>query len=682
MFDRKTFKYCLLLTVIFPLALCTVLKAQCVSHSLPPIRKPGLPASVAERVVLGRVYQGSYAARTIPDSNSTVAQAFAGLDPSWVSGLFYLQPGAHLKRKQIAVYNAVRNAVLAVNPNAKFGVVISARLYKSPAQVLRDMKNISCAIPVDIWFFDFYTNVFKKRPNVFSPKVIKYAHEHGQYIGGNQFGGFKVPPGTDFLAINDGKFQLDIAKLKALESENKFPFLVHLDNNPQNGSADESCIFKDDLTEMQRASYVTSLAAEQQGGLYKYMYNLFFPECPINRAYDAYRDYPMYTTLRHLMNDYNVPRARAPLSENFGRALVGQRSRLAVLSYSIGGFELPKFTATLKYGKEFQLVSQHPECRNSNATFTCTFEVVFRPNHIGLQTDALVVRNSAGNIYSTTLLYGDAVGAQGQLLRGIEKVIPLGPLASPSGIAVDNSRNIYVSAKGDKEVVELLADDNYAQKTIVRGIASPDGLAVDGAGNLFVSNKSKNTVLDIPTTPYSATLLVGAGFNDSRTVKRPSAVAVDGSGNVYIADSGKNRVVELLADGNQQRIIADHLNDPQGVAVDAKGNVYIADTGANRILEVFSRGGGPVEIGSGFDHPESLAVDSSGYVYVADTGNKRVVRISPDGKAEKNIGKGYQLPTDVAIGPDGSLYVLDAGRNQIIRIDRTRPDRHGFDAKP
>lgn len=641
-----------------------------------------MPASVTERVVLGRVYQGSYAARTIPDSNSTVAQAFAGLDPSWVSGLFYLQPGAHLKPKQIAAYNAVRNAVLAVNPNAKFGVVISARLYRSSAQVLRDMKNISCAIPVDIWFFDFYTNVYKKRPQVFSPSVIKYAHDHGQYIGGNQFGGFKAPPGTDFLAINDSKFQLDIAKLKALESGNKFPFLVHLDNNPQNGANDESCIFKDILTEQQRATYVTSLAAEQNGGNYKYMYNLFFPECPINRAYDAFRDNPMYTTLRYLMSDYNVPKTHAPLSANFGRVLIGHRSRLVRLNYTVGGLGRPYFSAALKYGGEFQLLDPRPLCHRGYDTVTCTFSVLFRPHETGLQTDALVLKNTDGNIYATTLLYGDGQGRQGPLLRFVAKSIPLGSLATPDGLAVDSARNLYISANGNKKVVELVANQNYSQKTVVKGVADPVGLAVDGAGDIFVCDKSKNKVFQVPRTPYRATLLVGSGFNNSRTVKKPTGVAVDGAGNVYIADSRKNRVVELLAHGDQQRIIADHLDDPQSVAVGAMGNVYIADTGANRVLKVSARGGAPVEIGSGFNHPEGIAVDSSGFVYVADTGNGRVVRISPVGNKEMNIGKGFESPTAVAIGPDGSLYVLDSGSRQVIRIDRAQSGWHGFDSEP
>lgn len=181
--------------------------------------------------------------------------------------------------------------------------------------------------------------------------------------------------------------------------------------------------------------------------------------------------------------------------------------------------------------------------------------------------------------------------------------------SSPWGIAVDGSGNAYVAEAGSETIRKITPDGavtTFAGLAGSRGnvdgvgtaarFASPSGIAVDGSGNLFVADEfpaiRKITPQGVVTTlagradspGTSDGIALGARFVS------PRDVAVDRNGNVYITDNNATirrittaGIVSTLAGapggrGRTDGIGVDARFGPAvGVAVDGSGNLYIAD---------------------------------------------------------------------------------------------------------
>jgi uncharacterized protein (TIGR03437 family) len=169
-------------------------------------------------------------------------------------------------------------------------------------------------------------------------------------------------------------------------------------------------------------------------------------------------------------------------------------------------------------------------------------------------------------------------------------------LSQPLGIAVDAGGNLYIA---DFNRVRLLS--NGTINTIAGNgsagyqgdnglataaeLASPNGVAVDSSGNLYIADTGNNRVRMVSGGVVSTVAGNGTyGFTGSNgtatsaTLGAPSGVATDGSGNLYITDA--YRVLKVTK-GKIAAIAG--LDAPQGVAVDAAGNVYVANPGSHRV---------------------------------------------------------------------------------------------------
>ena len=242
-------------------------------------------------------------------------------------------------------------------------------------------------------------------------------------------------------------------------------------------------------------------------------------------------------------------------------------------------------------------------------------------------TGLLVTRgvsvDTTGNVFAVDQ------GSLSELVSGATTSVqlPSTGLGTPYGLAVDTAGAVYIADYGKNAVWKL--PPNATAPTIVpfdgltcegqqSSLGNPSGVAVDNAGNLYVTDEAcQGRVLMLTPGAAAPTVLPFSGLNPL------GAVAVDSSGSVYVTDGGNNapgRVLKLAA-GSTRPIVLPFagLNNPQGVAVDGTGNVFVTDFGNKRVLKLAVGATSPELLPfTKLDGPKGVAVDGTGNVFVAD----------------------------------------------------------------
>jgi uncharacterized protein (TIGR03437 family) len=202
-------------------------------------------------------------------------------------------------------------------------------------------------------------------------------------------------------------------------------------------------------------------------------------------------------------------------------------------------------------------------------------------------TDARV-RKISGGVITTAAGGGSVLGDNGPATSA--------QLSDPLGIAVDAGGNLYVA---DLNRVRMVSNGTIATiagngtagyqgdagVATAAELASPNGVAVDSSGNLYIADTGNNRVRMVSGGVIATVVGTGTyGFTGSNgaatsaTVGAPSGVAADSSGNLYITDAYR---VLKVSKGKIAAIAG--LAAPQGVAVDAAGNVYVANPSSHRV---------------------------------------------------------------------------------------------------
>ncbi len=352
-------------------------------------------------------------------------------------------------------------------------------------------------------------------------------------------------------------------------------------------------------------------------------------------------------------------------------------------------------------------------------------------NPWGLAVDA------SGNVYvadngNQRIRKIDTAGNVSTLAGNVSSGFADGPgasamFASPEGVAVDASGNVYVADYGNNRIrtidtagnVSTLAGNGTYGFADGPGASamffSPSGVAVDASGNAYVAEPSNrirkiDTAGNVSTLAGNGTLGFADGPAASATFRTPYGVAVDAAANVSVADSGNHRIRRIDTSGNVSTLAGNWtygfadgpaasamFHDPFAVAVDASGNVYVADSINQRIRKIDTAGNVSTLAGSGdsgysdgpgasarFTSPWGIAVDASGRVYVADKYNHRIRKIDTTGNVSTLAGNGasgfadgpgasamFVEPQGVAVDASGNVYVADYGNNRIRKIDTT-----------
>jgi sugar lactone lactonase YvrE len=197
-------------------------------------------------------------------------------------------------------------------------------------------------------------------------------------------------------------------------------------------------------------------------------------------------------------------------------------------------------------------------------------------------------------------------------------------------------------------------------------LCSPTGVAVDQSGNVYIADTNHNAVRIVSNagiiTTFAGYGKAGSSGDGGKatkaTLNSPTGVAVDGVKNVYIADTGNNKVRKVNTSGiistfagtgvqgyggDGGAATSAQMNQPTGLGVDPTGTVYISDTGNQRVRRVagstistyggngtkgFSGDGGAASSAMLNTPTGAVAADGSA-VYFSDTGNQRVRGIFP-----------------------------------------------------
>ncbi len=262
----------------------------------------------------------------------------------------------------------------------------------------------------------------------------------------------------------------------------------------------------------------------------------------------------------------------------------------------------------------------------------------------------------------------------------------------PSAVVVDQSGNLFVADTRNHVIRKITAAGLVTTVGGTAGssgsadaagsaarFASPSGVAVDRSGNLFVADSGNRTIRKI-TTAGAVTTLAGTpglsgssdGVGGAARFGNPFGVAVDPNGTVFVTDSfwrGSSR--NPLFDYTIRKIT------PDGVVT-----TLVASTGG----PMFLQGGDGAGSAAGIGEPRALAVDAGGNLFFADFGNWTIRRLAPDGTVTTLAGLPTSLastpvfadstgrnarfarPSGVAVDRNGTVFVADTGNNAIRKV--------------
>lgn len=308
----------------------------------------------------------------------------------------------------------------------------------------------------------------------------------------------------------------------------------------------------------------------------------------------------------------------------------------------------------------------------------------------------------------------------------------------PQAVAVAADGTVYVADSTNNRIRKITAAgvvSTFAGSGALGSVdgigtaamfATPSGIAIDSTGNLFVANFDDHNIRKI--TPAGVVTTFAGPAQDPGTASvsgstngtgataefyLPRGITIDSNDNLYVTDSGNNMIRKITKTGVVTTVAGSttpgsadgaaataRFNNPSGIAIDASGNLYVSDQDNNTIRKITPAGvvttlaGTAGQIGwadgtgatARFEGPVGIAVDASGDVIVTDSLNNTLRRITSagvvttisglpndpagGGTVDGNLSTTARFndPRGICITPAGVMYIVDTGNHTIRKV--------------
>ncbi len=244
--------------------------------------------------------------------------------------------------------------------------------------------------------------------------------------------------------------------------------------------------------------------------------------------------------------------------------------------------------------------------------------------------------------------YGVAVDAQGRIyVTDIGRVFIIdlqkkdyellgteagtGRLSIPIGITVAKDGRVFVTDTAQDRVFVYSGKKFVAAMGKSGEFESPSGVALDEQRELiYIADSKKHMVLVYSLKDYAKIREFGRRGAGPGEFNFPTNITVDKTGKVYVVDTANFRVQIFDPEGKHLKTIGalgdtpGSLARPKGIGIDSDGHIYVVDT-AFQNFQIFDQDGnillfvGGAGYGPGkFGLPAGLTIDNQDNIYVVD----------------------------------------------------------------
>jgi sugar lactone lactonase YvrE len=249
--------------------------------------------------------------------------------------------------------------------------------------------------------------------------------------------------------------------------------------------------------------------------------------------------------------------------------------------------------------------------------------------------------------------------ADGRAPRMLADNLPL-----PNALSVGPDGNIYFPAIGANEIWRVPLAGGKPERFSDQ-VAVPTAVKFNSKGSLISTQGRTGEILsfDIQNGNRSVLATVRPGLDN---------LALTGDDRLFVSHFTDGGVAEILANGNERRLVPPGFLGPMGLAVASDGVLYAAD---GISMAAVARDGGCRRVGMLFDGQfpgfvRGLAAAADGAV-VASTSAGDVTTYHPTTHAMTENMKGLTEIHGVAVAPSGAIIVAEAAEGDVLMVSGT-----------